>query len=134
MVAAPRTLVTLVVVALGGLLLLAPVYATRGILIQLLVAVVLAMALEPLVQALERRGLARGRAVGITFALAALGVTAFGYFVIPPFVHEVTSFVHHTPDLLDRLAHGHGRLGFLERRFQSPSAHAHGSPRTAACR
>ena len=39
-------------------------------LVELIVAIVLAMAAEPLVQALERRGLRRGTAVGISFALA----------------------------------------------------------------
>jgi predicted PurR-regulated permease PerM len=116
-VVAPRTLVTLVVVALGAVLLLALAYAARGILIQLLAAVVLAMALEPFVRALERRRFRRGTAVGIAFTLAAVGVAAFAYLLIPPLVHEVTSFGQHAPDLLAKLTRGHGRLGFLERRF-----------------
>ena len=114
---APRTIVTFVVVALGAVLLLALAYAARGILVQLVVAVVLAMALEPFVRLLEGRGLARGRAVGITFTLSALGVAAFGYLLIPPLVQEVTSFGHHAPDLLAKLTSGHGKLGFLEHRF-----------------
>jgi predicted PurR-regulated permease PerM len=116
-VVSPRTLVTFVLIALGAVLLLALAYAARGILIQLLVAVVLAMALEPFVQMLERRGLRRGYAVGITFTLAALGVAAFGYLLIPPLVHEVTSFGQHAPQLLAKLTSGHGKLGFLEHRF-----------------
>jgi hypothetical protein len=60
-------------VALGSLLLLAAVYAARTVLVQLVVAIVLAMAEEPLVQALQRRGLRRGTAVGASFALVHLG-------------------------------------------------------------
>ena len=116
-VVSPRTLVTFVAVSLGGVLLLALIYAARGILIQLLVAVVLATALEPFVQALERRGVRRGQAVGITFTLAALGAAAFGYLLIPPLVHEVASFGQHAPGLLAKLTAGHGKLGFLEHRF-----------------
>jgi predicted PurR-regulated permease PerM len=116
-VVAPRSLILLVVVALGGALLLALAYAARGILIQLLVAVVLAMALEPFVRLLERRGASRGRAVGITFTVATLAVGAFGYLLVPPLVHEVTSFGQHTPELLAKLTSGQGKLGFLERRF-----------------
>jgi predicted PurR-regulated permease PerM len=116
-VIAPRTLVTLVVVALGAVLLLALAYAARTILIQLLVAVVLAMALEPFVQLLERRGVRRGYAVGIAFTIAAVGVAAFAYVLIPPLVHEVTSFGRHAPELLQKLTRGHGKLGFLEHRF-----------------
>ena len=116
-VVAPRTLVTFVAVSLAGVLLVALLYAARGILIQLLVAVVLAMALEPFVQLLERRGVGRGRAVGITFALAALAVGGFGYLLIPPLVDELASFGRHAPDLLQTLTQGQGKLGFLESRF-----------------
>jgi predicted PurR-regulated permease PerM len=116
-VVAPRTLVTLVAVLLGGVLLLALTYASRRILLQLVIAVVLAMALEPLVQTLERRGLRRGTAVGIAFGLVALLVVGFAYLLIPPLVDEVTRFAHDVPSLLEKLTQGHGRLGFLERRF-----------------
>jgi predicted PurR-regulated permease PerM len=116
-VVAPRTLVTLVAVSLGGVLLLGLAYASRGILVQLAIAVVLAMALEPLVQTLERRGLRRGTAVGITFALATLFVVGFAYLLIPPLVDEVTRFADNIPSLLQKLTQGEGKLGFLERRF-----------------
>jgi predicted PurR-regulated permease PerM len=109
--------VTLVAIALGGVLLFALAYASRGILVQLAIAVVLAMALEPLVQTLERRGLRRGTAVGITFALATLFVVGFAYLLIPPLVDEVTRFVHNIPSLLQKLTQGQGKLGFLEGRF-----------------
>jgi predicted PurR-regulated permease PerM len=116
-VVAPRTIVTLVVVSLAAVLLLALVFAARGILVQLLVAVVLAMALEPAVQPLERRGIRRSYAVGIAFLAAVLAVGAFAYLLIPPLIAEVTSFAHHAPALLQKLTEGHGRFGFLERRF-----------------
>ncbi len=116
-VVAPRTLVLLVAFALGAVLLAALAYATRGILVQLVVAVVLAMALEPLVRGLERRGLPRGRAVGVAFTLAFLVVAGFVSLLVPPLVDELTRFVHNVPGLLEKLTRGHGRLGFLERRF-----------------
>jgi predicted PurR-regulated permease PerM len=116
-VIAPRTLVLLVVTALGSILLVALAWAAHAILIQLLVAVVLAMALEPIVQQFERRGLRRGQAVAIAFTVALIGVAAFAYLLIPPLVDEVTSFGHHTPELLQKLTRGDGRFGFLERRF-----------------
>ena len=97
MVIAPRTIVTFVVISLGAVLLVALVYAARGILVELLVAIFLAMALEPAVELLERRGVARSYAVGITFAAAVLAVAAFGYLLIPPLVDEVTSFATTRP-------------------------------------
>jgi predicted PurR-regulated permease PerM len=116
-VIAPRTLVVFVAVSLGGVLLLALAYAARGILVQFVVAIVLAMALDPFVQMLERRGLRRGSAVGVAFTVALLGVALFVYLLVPPLVDELTRFAHNVPVLLQKLTGGHGRFGFLERRF-----------------
>ena len=74
---APRTIVLFVAVALGALLLLAAAYAVRDLLVQLVVAIVLALAAEPVVQAFERRGLGRGAAVGVSFGLLALALDTF---------------------------------------------------------
>ena len=116
-VLATRSLVTLGVVALAGFALVTLVYATREILTQLVVAIVLALALEPLVQLFERHGLRRGQAVAVTFTLALAALAVFAYLLIPPLVHEVTSFGNHAPDLLAKLTRGQGKLGFLERRL-----------------
>jgi predicted PurR-regulated permease PerM len=116
-VVAPRTLVLFVAASLGGVLLLALAYTARGILVQFVVATVLAMALDPLVQLLQRRGLRHGSAVGVAFTVALLGVALFVYLLVPPLVDELTRFAHNVPTLLEKLTHGHGRFGFLERRF-----------------
>ncbi len=116
-VVAPRTIVTFVAVALGAALLAAFTYAARAIVIQLVVAIVLAMALEPFVRMLERRGVRPGAAVGIAFTAALIAVAAFAYLLIPPLVDEVTRFGRHAPALLQKLTSGNGKLGFLEHRF-----------------
>jgi predicted PurR-regulated permease PerM len=116
-VIAPRTLVTLASLAFGGVLLLLLAQAIRGVLTQLVVAIVLAMALEPLVKLFERRGLRRGAAVGVTFSLAVLTIALFAWLLIPPLVRETTHFIRDAPALLQKLSHGQGRLGFLEHRF-----------------
>ena len=112
-----RTIVLFVAVALGALVLLALAYAARSILTQFVVAIVLAMAAEPLVQAFERRGLRRGQAVGISFGLLVVVLVAFAYLMLAPFVDESTHFIHNAPQIVDELSSGNGRLGFLERRF-----------------
>jgi predicted PurR-regulated permease PerM len=114
---APRTLVTLAALAFGGVLVLTLAQALRGILTQLVVAIVLAMALEPLVRVFERCGLRRGGAVAATFSVAAVTITVFGWLLIPPLVTETTHLVHDAPALVQKLASGQGRLGFLEHRF-----------------
>ncbi len=116
-VVAPRSLATFVAFLLLGVLLVGLAFTVREILIQLFAAIVLAMALEPPVRALERRGLTRDHAVGITFLLALLGAIAFGYILFPPLAEEVTRFVRDVPNLLQELTRGQGRLGFLENRF-----------------
>ena len=106
-----------VAVALGCVLLLALAWATRAVLIQLTIAVVLAMAAEPLVQVFERRGLRRGAAVGISFALVAVFLIAFAFLLLAPIAHETRHFVNDEPRLLQELKEGHGQFGFLETRF-----------------
>jgi predicted PurR-regulated permease PerM len=114
---APRTVVLVVGVVVGCLALVAFVYAARSILLELVVAIVLAMAAEPLVQVFEGRGLRRGTAVGITFAIASVAALVFAYLLVEPVVRETRHFVAAAPGLVDELTHGRGRLGFLEQRF-----------------
>jgi predicted PurR-regulated permease PerM len=116
---APRTVVLFVAVALGSLLLLAAAYAARTVLVQLVVAIVLALAAEPLVQALQRRGLRRGAAVGVSFALVAGALVVFAYLALSPLVDETRQLVDDAPALLEDLSHGKGPLGFLEERFHA---------------
>jgi predicted PurR-regulated permease PerM len=114
---APRTLVTFVLLAAAVFVLGDLAYTARAILVQLTVAVVLAMALEPPVQALEARGLRHGSAVAVTFAVVAVAVLLFAYLLFAPLAAELTRFMNDVPNLLRDLTHGRGRLGFLEHRF-----------------
>src|SRR6188472_4496130 len=85
-----RTIALFVGIALGGFVLLAGLYATRSILLELVAAIVLAMAAEPFVQVFERRGLKRGAAVGISFGLLVAVLIAFGYILLSPLVDQTT--------------------------------------------
>jgi predicted PurR-regulated permease PerM len=115
---APRTVFLVVAVTVGTLLLLVLAYAARSILVELVVAIVLAMAAEPLVKALERRGLRRGAAVGVSFALLSLLLVVSLYTVAKPLANDTSRLVHNSPQLLDQFSHGRGRFGFLEQRFK----------------
>ena len=114
---APRTIVVAIVLAVASLLVLALLYAARSVLIELVVAFVLAMAAEPAVTALERRGLRRGAAVGVSFAGLALVLGVFAYLLIAPLVDETRNLVDDAPSLVQQLTSGESRLGVLERRF-----------------
>jgi predicted PurR-regulated permease PerM len=114
---APRTLITFIALAVAMVVLGEFAYASRAIIVQLTVAVVLAMALEPFVQAVERRGLRHGSAVAVTFALVVVAGTLFAYLLFAPLVSELDRFANDLPQLLRELTHGRGRLGFLEQRY-----------------
>jgi predicted PurR-regulated permease PerM len=114
---APRTIVFFIGLAVGTFLVLAIAYTARAVLVQLTVAIVLAMAAEPLVRAFERRGLRRSVAVGISFVLVSLTLVGVAYLLVTPLVEEVRRLVEAGPGLLQQLLHEHGRFGFLETRF-----------------
>jgi predicted PurR-regulated permease PerM len=116
-VIAPRTVVTFVAILAGAALLIAMAYGLRQILAQLLAAIILAMALEPLVQVFVRRGMARGRAVSVTFALGSLAGLGCALMLLPPIIREVGSFSRHLPDLLQKLASEYQQLGRLDQHF-----------------
>jgi predicted PurR-regulated permease PerM len=110
-------LATLVAFALGGVLLLAFVYAIRDVLGQLLTAIGLAMALEPLVGAMERRGLARTPAVVVTFVLSLVATAAFVFALLPPLAEGLRRLVQEAPGFLERLGET-GPLAALEQRYR----------------
>lgn len=114
---APRSIATFIAFLLAGALLVALVLAAREVLTELLAAIVLAMALEPPVRTLQRRGIGRSGAVSITFLLAIAGACAFGYLLFPPLVDELAKFIRALPDLLQELTMGRGRFGFIETQF-----------------
>jgi predicted PurR-regulated permease PerM len=114
----PRTIFLVlgisVLVGLGLLLVL----QAWHVLTWILIAALLAAALNPAVEAFERRGLARGYAASIVFALALLVLTGIGFLVIPPLVSQVSDFVNAVPDLIDDITAGRGPLGWLQDDYQ----------------
>jgi len=93
-------------------------YLAWHVLTWILIAVLLAAALNPAVEAFERRGMRRGWAATLVFSLALLVVTALGFLVIPPLVAQVSDFVDAVPDFIDDLTAGRGPLGFLQDEYQ----------------
>src|SRR5439155_12618334 len=86
---APRTLLIFVLLAAGVFLAGQLVFAVRTTLVQLVVAIVVAMAIEPLVRVFEARGVRRGGAVAVAFSLVAVALIAFAYLLFQPLVTEL---------------------------------------------
>jgi predicted PurR-regulated permease PerM len=114
----PKTVfLVLGIAVLVGLALLLVLLAWT-VLTWILIAALLAVALNPAVEAFERRGLKRGYAASIVFALALLVLTGIGFLVIPPLVRQVTDFVNAVPDFIDDLTAGRGPFGWLQDEYQ----------------
>jgi len=115
----PRAILVVLGIILAGIILIEVVRAAQGILIWIFVAIFLALALNPAVESLQRRGVARrGLAVGIVFIGAILVIVAIAATIIPTLVSQVNDFVDAVPGYVEDLTAGRGKLGFLERDYQ----------------
>ena len=113
----PRTIFAILGILLAVGVVLYVLYTARHVLSWLLIALFLALALNPAVEWFQRRGLGRASAAGVTFVLAILAVAGLGLLFIPALVDQVNSFADKVPDYIHDLTHGRGRLGFLETKY-----------------
>ena len=114
----PRTVLvvagTLLAVAAGVWVFL----QAENVLVWMLVSVLLAMALNPAVEALQRAGLRRrGAAAAVVYALVFALIGGAGALVLPTIVQQVGAFVDALPGYVRDITAGHGPLGFLERDY-----------------
>ena len=114
----PRAILTVIVVVLVAAIVLQIVWVTRSVIIWVLIALFLAMALNPAVEFLVLRGLRRGPAVGIVFVGAILVIAGLAATFVPILVREVNDLANAIPGYIDDLTRGRGKLGFLERNYQ----------------
>jgi predicted PurR-regulated permease PerM len=112
------TILAILGIAIAVGLLLEVIWIARQIIAWVLIAVFLALALNPAVDWFQRHGLKRrGAATAVTllFALAAIALLAALF--VPTLVHEVNGFAHALPGYVDDVTHRRGRLGFLESKY-----------------
>jgi predicted PurR-regulated permease PerM len=114
----PRAVLIVLLVVLAAAVLLQVLWVTRDVLIWTLIAIFLAMALNPAVDFLVARGVRRrGLAVGIVYVGTLLLIAAISATFVPTLIREVNDFADAVPGYLDDLTSGKGRLGFLEREY-----------------
>src|SRR3954447_5562311 len=114
----PRTIFAVLAILLGVGVVLYVLWVARHVLSWLLIALFLALALNPAVEWLQQRGVKRrGAAAGITFLLALAAFAGLAFLFIPTIVDQVNAFANKVPDYVDDLTKGRGRLGFLETRY-----------------
>ncbi len=114
----PRTIFGILGILLAVGAVLYVLWVARHVLSWLLIALFLALALNPAVEWVQRHGIkSRGLAAGITFLVAIAAVAGLAALVIPTLVDQVDSFANKVPDYVHDLTHGRGRFGFLETRY-----------------
>ncbi|MGW4291620.1 AI-2E family transporter [Micromonospora chersina] len=107
---------------------LALAWETRRVLMWVVVAAFFAVALNPLVDRVQRR-LVRRRAAAtlVVFVVSFVALAALGVLIVVPLVNELARFADRAPDLLRETRAGRGPVGELLERFhlrQYAEAHA----------
>src|SRR6266508_1829691 len=112
------TILAVLGIAIAVAVVLEVVWIARQILTWILIAVFFALALNPLVDWIQRHGVRRrGFATGITFLIVLGLIVGLGALFIPTLVDEVNGFVRALPGYVDDLTHRRGRLGFLGSKY-----------------
>ncbi len=100
------------------LLAFSSAFLARQVLLLVLIALILAVGLDPAVRFLQRHlKLARGWAVFVIVILTTLLVSLFFALVIPPMVREIRNFAQDIPGYIERLKSSSGFIGELEQKY-----------------
>jgi predicted PurR-regulated permease PerM len=113
-----RTVLSLLLTIVSVAVVLEVLWIARHVLTWVFISLFLALALNPAVEWLQRKGVkGRGTATAITYLIALAVVVAIGFTFIPTLVNQVNDFVQKLPDYVHDVTHGRGRLGFLETKY-----------------
>jgi predicted PurR-regulated permease PerM len=102
---------------IATLLALRGLYLIRGILVQVLVALFITVSLEPAVRWLTGRGMRRGLAVTLIFAVAFGALLGFVISVTPPLVNQGRELIDDLPGYLAELQARSAQFRGLNDRF-----------------
>lgn len=93
-----RTIVT-VALSLFAIWVLLQIW---GVLLQVVIAFLLATALLPLVKRLQARGASKGLASGLVFLGLVAAIVGFFWIIVPPLISQAQSLIDNAPDYLNR--------------------------------
>jgi predicted PurR-regulated permease PerM len=115
----PKTILAVLGIVLSVAALLWLVWLARQVLTWVVIALFLALALNPLVEWLERHVVRRRVfATALAFSAALLVIAALGLIFVPTLVDEVDQFAGAVPGYVEEVTEGRGRLGFLQTEYQ----------------
>jgi predicted PurR-regulated permease PerM len=113
-----RTVLVVLATIISVAVVLEVLWIARHVISWVVIALFLALALNPLVEWLQRHGLrSRGVATGVSFLIMLILIGAIGALFVPTLVNQVNDFVKAVPGYVHDLTHGRGRLGFLETKY-----------------
>jgi predicted PurR-regulated permease PerM len=113
-----RSVVNTALTLVGLALALWVVWISRQVLTWVLVSIFLALALNPAVEWLQRRGVGRrGAAAAVIYLAALAALVGLGFLLIPPIIDQVGGLADAVPGYVKDLTAGRGPLGFLEKRY-----------------
>jgi predicted PurR-regulated permease PerM len=113
-----RTVLTVLGVIIAVAVVLQVIMIARHVIVWILVALFLALAMNPAVDWFQRHGIkSRGLASGITFLLVLAAFAGLGALFVPTVVNQVTDLVNKIPDYVHDISKGKGRFGFLETKY-----------------
>jgi predicted PurR-regulated permease PerM len=109
------TILAVLGITIAVALLLQIVWIARHVLTWVLIAVFLALAMNPAVEWLQAHGLKRrAAATAVVFLFVIAALVGIGALFIPTLVDEVNNFANALPGYVDDLTKGRGPLGFLQ--------------------
>src|SRR5438477_4705489 len=90
----------------------------RQVISWILIALFVALALNPAVEWFQRRGIRRrGIAVAIVYVGVLLVIAGVAYLFVPTLIDQINAFVKAIPGYIHDLTKGKGKLGFLETKY-----------------
>ena len=109
-----RSILMILGLALAVVLVIEIVLSARQVLSWILISLFLALALNPAVEWLQRRGVRRGLAAALTYVAAFGGIAGIGFLFIPTLIDQANDFARAVPGYIEDLTNERGRLGFLQ--------------------
>ena len=114
----PRTVFGILGILITVFVVLWVIWLSRHVLTWVVIALFLALAMNPAVEWLLAHGIKRrGSAVGIVVLLALAAIAGLGAVLIPPLVDQGNSLATALPGYVHDLTKGRGHLGFLETKY-----------------
>ncbi|HEU5211378.1 MAG TPA: AI-2E family transporter [Gaiellaceae bacterium] len=112
-----RTVLAILGIVIGTFVVLDLLWIARGVITWIIIAAFLALALNPAVEGLVRRGLGRRTAVAIVFLGTIAAIAGIAALFIPTLVNEINGFRDAVPGYVDDVTHGRGVIGRLADRY-----------------